>query len=211
MGTLQRGSNILGRVEEKIEELKVLQHNCNRNGDVFVSALESGLSLGVDLVLSQGQPTFGGYRYPGYEILRGGRVVIAIKKDTQFKVSPRIELGKEGEGDILVVDVQLQNLPKIRVVNIYDQKRFGSQERPAQKANWDTITTYRTILAGGFNAHSPRWNDTLSSTQDAGALRNLMDDNDLRYVGNKQPTRFSPTDRSSTTDSIIDLVLQRKI
>jgi hypothetical protein len=59
MGTLQRGSNVLRRVEEMIEGLKVLQHNCNRNGDVFVSILESGLSLGMDLVLLQEQPTFG--------------------------------------------------------------------------------------------------------------------------------------------------------
>jgi hypothetical protein len=78
MGVLQRGSNVLGRVEEKIEELKVLQHNCNRNGDVFVSVLESGLSLGVDLVLLQEQPTFSGYRHPGYDMLGGGRVAIAI-------------------------------------------------------------------------------------------------------------------------------------
>jgi hypothetical protein len=63
-------------------------------------------------------------------------------------------LGKEGKGDILAVDVQLQNLPKIRVVNVNDQKRFGSQGRPVQKANWDVIITNRTILAGEFNAHS---------------------------------------------------------
>jgi hypothetical protein len=64
--------------------------------------------------------------------------------------------------------VGLQNLSKIRIVNVYDQKRFGRQERLAQKANWDTIITDRTILAGDFNAYSPRRNDSLSSARDAG-------------------------------------------
>jgi hypothetical protein len=75
MRTLQRESNVLRRVEGKIEELKVLHHNCNRNGDVFVFVLESGLSLGVDPVLLQEQPIFSGYRHPGYDILRGGRAI----------------------------------------------------------------------------------------------------------------------------------------
>jgi hypothetical protein len=42
MGTFQRGRHVFRRVEEKTEELKVLQHNCNRNGNVFVSELEMG-------------------------------------------------------------------------------------------------------------------------------------------------------------------------
>jgi hypothetical protein len=37
-----------------------------------------------------------------------------------------------------------------------------------------------------------------------------MNDNGLHYVCNKKPTRFSPMDWSSTTDSVIDLVLIAK-
>ena len=55
----------------------------------------------------------------------------------------------------------------------------------------------RVILAGDFNAHSPRWNKT-GIRRDQGFLEKLMDDHDLDYVGNGEPTRG---------ESTIDLVL----
>jgi hypothetical protein len=37
-----------------------------------------------------------------------------------------------------------------------------------------------------------------------------MNDNDLHYVRHIQPTRFSPTDQSSKTNRVLDLVLTTK-
>jgi hypothetical protein len=37
-----------------------------------------------------------------------------------------------------------------------------------------------------------------------------VDGDDLYYVGNRQPTRFLPTNHPSTTDSVINLALTTK-
>jgi hypothetical protein len=46
-----------------------IQQNCQKAEAAWYGALESGLEMGVDMVLLQEQPTFGGYRHDGYELV----------------------------------------------------------------------------------------------------------------------------------------------
>jgi hypothetical protein len=79
----RREGNVSMQMEEETEEFKILQHNFNSNGDFLVSVLE-WVGLWVGLALEQ--PTFNEYNHPRYEILRAGRVAVAIRKDTHFKI-----------------------------------------------------------------------------------------------------------------------------
>jgi hypothetical protein len=106
-------------------QLKVLQLNCRKDGEILTAIMESGLELGTDLVLVQEAPLYQGWRYPGFDYIwvDGGRVMVGIWRDTEWKVRPRPDLQKQAEGDIQVLDVYGQNQWQVRVVNVYDALR----------------------------------------------------------------------------------------
>ena len=180
--------------------IKVLQQNCQRGEVPFYGALESGLEVKADLVLFQEQPAFEGYSHPGYKFIRGGRAMMAIRVDCKLRYEVRQELMGEPGGDVVVVDLFTEK-GRIKIVNVYDQRKFvaGRQtnQRPARDIEWERVVQGKVILAGDFNAHSPRWNKT-GIKRDQGFLEKLMDDHDLEYIGNGEPTRG---------ESTIDLVL----
>jgi hypothetical protein len=66
-------------------QLKVLQLNCRKNGEILMAIMESGLELGADLVLVQETPQFHGWQHPVFDFLwvEGGRVMTGVMKDTK--------------------------------------------------------------------------------------------------------------------------------
>jgi len=125
-------------------------------------ALEEGVVWGPDVVMLQ-EPVVEreGYyiSHPGYRVVRGGRTMTAIKRDTHLEFS-EVKMG--GEGDVQLFDVEYPLGRKMRLVKVYDQLRqvegVRSQGRPAQTARWNEIMRARKILFGGdWNAHSDRW------------------------------------------------------
>ena len=125
-------------------------------------ALEKGIVWGADVVMLQ-EPAVEkeGYNisHPGYRLVRGGRTMTAIRRDTHLEFS---EVDKGGDGDVQVFDIKYPSGRKMRLVNVYDQLRqvelVRSQGRPAQTARWREIFEQNKILLGGdWNAHSDRW------------------------------------------------------
>jgi hypothetical protein len=57
--------------------------------------------------------------HPGYRLVRGGRTMTAIRRDTHLEFS---EVDKGGEGDVQVFDIKYTSGRKKRLVNVYDQQ-----------------------------------------------------------------------------------------
>lgn len=188
------------RVSASEHGIEIMQQNCQKSERAWYSALESGLEMGVDIVLLQEPPVYKGYAHRGYQLIskREGRTMTAIRNGVNFKYEVREDLAEEGAGDLVIVDLFLPE--RLRIVNVYNQRVFkdGRQtnDKPAEKARWEDILKDRCVLAGDFNAHSPRWGSAFS--RDHRFWEDLMDDFGLEYVGDGKPTRF---------DKTIDLVI----
>jgi hypothetical protein len=63
-----------------IVQLKALQLNCHKSGEILMAIIESGLQLGADLVIVQEAPNFHGWRHPGFDFfwVEGGRVMTGV-------------------------------------------------------------------------------------------------------------------------------------
>jgi hypothetical protein len=63
-----------------IVQLKVLQLNCHKNGEILMAIMETGLQLGADLVIVQEALNFHEWQYPGFEFfwVDGGRVMTGV-------------------------------------------------------------------------------------------------------------------------------------
>jgi hypothetical protein len=127
-----------------------------------------------------------------------------VRKDTRWKMTPRQDLDKDGEGYIQVLDMYRRGQRPVRIANIYDFPRQSDGIRPAHNANWKRIINPNTIIAGDFNAHSPRWNPLCTTSKDHLFLEELMDSYDLRYVGDGQETHWQS---GQLRHSVIDLVM----
>jgi endonuclease/exonuclease/phosphatase family metal-dependent hydrolase len=55
---------------------------------------------------------------------------------------------------------------------------------------WFCIINANTILVGDFNIHSPIWNPQYVTSSDHLFLEGLMDEYDLRYVGDGKETHW---------------------
>jgi hypothetical protein len=75
-------------------QLKVLQLNCGKNGEILMAIMESRLQLGADLVIVQEAPNVHGWRHPGFHFfwVDGGRVMTGVHKDTKWKMKLRPDL-----------------------------------------------------------------------------------------------------------------------
>jgi hypothetical protein len=125
-------------------------HNCGRGYEATMIVLEERIVWGADVVILH-EPVVEreGYyiSHPGYRLVRGGRTMTAIRRDTCLEFT---EVERGGEGDVQVFDVECTLGRTMRMVNFYDQLRqvegVRSQGRPAQTARWDEIMRARKIL-----------------------------------------------------------------
>jgi len=178
-------------------------------------ALETGIVWGADVVMMQ-EPYVEreGYNisHPGYRLVRGGRTMTAIRRDTHLEFS---EVDKGGDGDVQVFDIRYPSCRKMRLVNVYDQLRqeggVRSQGRPAQTARWREIMEQEKILLGGdWNAHSDRWDPQCPPKRDAIFLENLMDEYELIDVTDGEETH-SNTRNGETSGSLIDFFITKAL
>jgi hypothetical protein len=123
--------------------VKSIMHNCGRGYGVTMIALEKGIVWGADVVIMQEQVVEKeGYyiSHSGYRLIRGGRTMTAIRRDTHLEFS---EVDKGRDGDVQVFDIRYPSGRKMRLVNVYDQQRqeegVRSQGRPEQSARWEEI------------------------------------------------------------------------
>jgi ribonuclease HI len=188
-------------------------HNCGRGYDATMMALEKGIVWGADVVMMQEQVVEReGYNisHPGYRLIRGGRTMTAIRRDTHLEFS-EVDVG--GEGDVQVFDVKYPSGIEMRLVNVYDQLRQEegrrSQGRPAQTARWKEIMGRSKILLGGdWNAHSDRWDPECPPKRDEVFLTNLMDEYDLTDVTDGEATHTS-TRNGEVSTSLIDFFITK--
>jgi len=191
--------------------LKCLMHNRGRGYDVTMMTLEQGIVWGADVVMMQEQYVEReGYNisHPGYRLVRGGRTMTAMRRDTQLEFS---EVYKGEDGDIQVFDIEYPSGRKMRLVNVYDPLRqeegVRSQGRPAQTARWSEIMEQEKILLGGdWNAHSDRWDPQCPPKRDANFLEKHMDEYDLIDVTDREETH-SNTRNGDTSGSLIDFFI----
>jgi len=195
--------------------VKCVMHNCGRGYDATMMALETGIVWGADVVMLQ-EPYVEreGYNisHPGKILVREGRTMTAIRRDTHLEFS---EVDKGGDGDVQVFDIKYPLGRKMRLVNVYDQLRheegLRSQGRPAQTARWSEIMEQEKILLGGdWNAHSDRWDTQCPPKQDANFLENLMDEFDLINVTEGEETHSS-TRNGETSGSLIHFFITKAL
>ena len=176
-------------------------------------ALEKGIVWGADVVMMQ-EPVVEkeGYNisHPGYRLVRGGRTMTAIRRDTHLEFS---EVNMGGDGDVQVFDMKYPLGRKMRLVNVYDQLRqvggVRSQGRPAQTARWTEIMGQNKILLGGdWNAHSDRWDPECPPKRDEVFLTNLMDEYGLTDVTDGEATHTSMRN-GEITRSLIDFFITK--
>jgi len=175
-------------------------------------ALEKGIVWGADVVMLQEYFEKEGYpiSHPGYRLVRGGRTMTAIRRDTHLEFS---EVDKGGEGDVQVFDIRYPSGRKMRSVNVYDQQRqeggVRSQGRPAQSARWSEIMEQNKILLGGdWNAHSDRWDPQCPPKRDDRFLTSLMNEYDLTDVTDGQETHMY-TRNGETSGSLINFFITK--
>jgi len=193
--------------------LKCIMHNCGRGYDATMMALEKGIVWGADVVMMQEQVVEKeGYNisHPGYRLVRGGRTMTAIRRDTHLEFS-EVDMG--GDGDVQVFDIKYPSGREMRLVNVYDQLRqeggVRSQGRPAQTARWRDIMGRNNILIGGdWNAHSDRWDPECPPKRDEVFLTNLMDEYDLTDVTDGEATHTS-TRNGEESRSLIDFFITK--
>jgi len=176
-------------------------------------ALEKGIVWGADVVMIQ-EPVVEkeGYNisHPGYRLVRGGRTMTAIRRDTHLEFS-EVDMG--GEGDVQVFDIKYPSGREIRLVNMYDQLRqvegVRGQGRPALTARWREIMWRNKILLGGdWNAHSDRWDPEWPPKRDEVFLTNLMDEYELTEVTDGEATHTSMRN-SKVSTSLIDFFITK--
>ena len=182
-----------------------IQHNVGGSANALVSLMETAMERRADIVLVQEPPEYDGNRHPGYEYLWAGRVMTARRKDSDWTVSTEDKYTRAAGGDVQVLALGRRGHQgrEIRVVNAYFQGTSRTaRERRAHQADWDGILSESSILAGDFNAHSPRWNQLCTQRRDAGFLEGLMDTYELVVRNGPQVTR-----PNSECYSVIDLTL----
>jgi len=191
--------------------VKCAMHNCGRGYEATMMALETGIVWGADVVMLQ-EPYVEreGYNisHPGYRLIRGGRTMTAVRRDTHLEFS---EVDKGGDGDVQGFDIRYPSGRKMRLVNVYDQLRqeggVRRQGRPAQTARWNEIMEQEKILLGGdWNAHSDRWDPQYPPKRDANCLENLIDEYDLIDVTDGEETH-SNMRNGETSGSLIDFFI----
>ena len=159
-------------------------------------ALEKGIVWGADVLIMQ-EPVVEkeGYNisHPEYRLVREGRTMTAIRRDTHLEFS-EVDMG--GEGDVQVFDIKYPLGREMRLVKVYDRlrqvERVRSHGRPAQTARWMEIMGRNKILLGGdWNAHSDRWNPECPPKRDEVFITNLMDEYELTDVTDAEATHTS--------------------
>jgi len=193
--------------------VKCIMHNCGRGYDATMIALEKGIVWGADVVMMQ-EPVVEkeGYNisHPGYRLVRGGKTMTAIRRDTHLECS---ELDMGGDGDVQVFDIQYPSGREMRLVNVYDQLRqvegVRSQGRPAQAARWKEIMGRNKIrLEGDWNAHSDRWDPECPPKRGELFLPNHMDEYDLTDVTNGEATHTN-TRHGEISKSLLDFFITK--
>jgi len=175
--------------------------------------LEKGIVWGADVVVMQ-EPVVEkkGYNisHPAYRLVRGGRTMTAIRRDTHLEFS-EVDMG--GDGDVQVFDIKYPSGREMRLVNVYDQLRqvegVRSQGRPAQAARWKEIMRWNKILLGGdWNAHSDRWDPECPPKRDEVFLTNLMDEYELTDITDGEATHTN-TRNGEISRSLIDFFITK--
>jgi hypothetical protein len=106
-----------------VGHLKVLQLNCRKDGGILTAIMESGVELGADLVLVQEAPVCQDWRHPTFDYLWGRRVLVGVRRNSEWRVWPREDLAQPTYGDVQVLDVTCRDNRQVRVVNVYDAPR----------------------------------------------------------------------------------------
>jgi hypothetical protein len=118
---------------------KVIQHNCQKSGEVLMAVMEIGVKRKADIILIQEPPVSVMYRHAGYEYLRtGGRVMMARMIDSEWTCSMEDRLAEEVEGDVQVLPIRRRGYVghEVHIADVHDQKRNpDDRERPSRLAN----------------------------------------------------------------------------
>lgn len=193
----------------------ILQHNCRKTYAVCVQALEQALEKKAGIVCLQ-EPYLGSLSHPSFtffwpEIEEKStiRVATAVRRDIlgQWVVEHRTDLVNNTH--VQCLDVWERHREKkeqmTRLVNVYDQwihPEQGIAVRAIARLSWPHIITRRTILAGDFNARSPRWDPFVQRLTNCKELLELIERHQLLLNNTEVPTREEKNSRS-----VIDLTL----
>ena len=132
--------------------------------------METAVERKADLVLVQEAPAFRGSRHPAFDFLWSGRTLTARRRNSEWTASTEDRFTREAGGDVQVVSLGRRGSKdrEVRIVNTYFQGTGRAQDRrvrQAEQARWDDILLEDCVVAGDFNAHSPRWNPRCPQTQ----------------------------------------------
>jgi hypothetical protein len=90
--------------------LRILQHNCRKDGEVLTALMETVVERGADVVLILQPPTFQKYRHPAYQYIWSPRRVMTARRITsEWTVSTEDRFMKDCKRDVQVLAFGRQN------------------------------------------------------------------------------------------------------
>ncbi|KHN93671.1 Endonuclease/exonuclease/phosphatase [Metarhizium album ARSEF 1941] len=198
--------------------VSVLQHNCNRTAVSTTAALEAALERGVEVACLQ-EPHVGKRHticHPGFQLRypecakQDARVALAIRNDAldRYVFEERTDLVNSPHVQCLDIweTTNRRKTRRTRLINIYNKARVEGGGYTIDHLDWRPLIEGRTILAGDFNARSPKWDRWIVGRQNAGTTERLIERHDLIVNNNDhQATR-----RGKNCKSVIDLTLSSR-
>jgi hypothetical protein len=151
--------------QEANDGVVVLQHNCERGGQMVEAVLETAVRMEADLVFIQ-EPKNEGEKdstrtHPSFTFIKGAeqdpaKCWIAVNRASRCRVTELKDLTRD-YSNVQVIEVMPVGRPTIVNANVYDQ--WKDRTMPAQRANWSAMArSERIIIAGDMSTHSTVWN-----------------------------------------------------
>jgi hypothetical protein len=163
--------------------IKVIQHNCTRSYEWTIEAVETGAEhTGDEVCLQEPRSERGGcgISHAVYELRKSKCMLMAIRKRSSIVVDGLPDLSTGASEDVIITDVTRRGEYITWIVNVYNQRDRESEERLAKMVNWESIMRWSgSVCAGGFNAHSSRWDPRCRAQWNATCSDGMIDKNGL--------------------------------
>jgi hypothetical protein len=79
--------------------------------------------------------------------------------------------------NVKILEVPAPGEPAITIANVYDQRR--ATERPAQKANWTSISAAKVVIADDMNGRGTVWNGRVPDGRNSTFWADLIEQKSL--------------------------------
>jgi len=137
---------------------------------------------------------------------------MVVRKGSGLATDERTDLNRDANPDVMVTDVKRKVEKMMRIINDDDQRDIQTAERRARQLKWHTAIRQKegTIIVGGINAHSRRWDPKCREQHNAAFWEEIIDEYGLEIGNDDWPTHhWARTGEEG--ESTIDLTLATRL